>query len=374
MEDSKKSSAEDAAQDNDCTERIPRQNSGKLDLESSLGASFVSENSNSAENLSGSPGKNCDGNLLHQPTLPREEQTADKPTNNNNSGALVDKLEDRATLQENGSPPARNASHRFQHWLKSSISPDPPPHSSSQAGKEEDRLSDVSEEESDISEGECLRELFMPGELHTPILGYETMEARSRFTVYKIFVEKTTSEVAPTSWFVFRRYSDFLHLNDKLRMVFPAFQLSLPPKRWIRDNFDKEFLDSRRLGLQLFLDNITGHRDICNSEPVRDFFCTDDPPGPHDSLEESRALCDLLEESLYNLRQDLQEKNAELDVVQEELGLYKSQVKLLTKQLRMLTSQKNGGGITSSASASASCSVDDLEQASSPVPDSGYGF
>jgi hypothetical protein len=25
------------------------------------------------------------------------------------------------------------------------------------------------------------------------------------------------------------------------------------------------------------------------SKPVRDFFCFDDPPGPHDSIEESRV-------------------------------------------------------------------------------------
>ena len=28
---------------------------------------------------------------------------------------------------------------------------------------------------------------------------------------------------------------------------------------------------------------------VCGSEPVRDFLCIDDPPGPHDSLEESRV-------------------------------------------------------------------------------------
>ena len=31
---------------------------------------------------------------------------------------------------------------------------------------------------------------------------------------------------------------------------------------------------------------------VVPSRPVRDFFCFDDPPGPHDSLEESRVRRD----------------------------------------------------------------------------------
>ncbi|KAK7507238.1 hypothetical protein BaRGS_00001173 [Batillaria attramentaria] len=175
------------------------------------------------------------------------------------------------------------------------------------------------------------QDVFMPGDLHTPILGFETMEARSRFTVFKIQVQKRAD---PTCWFVFRRYSDFLHLNERLKFMFPGFRLALPPKRWFRDNFDKDFLEDRILGLQAFLDNITGHKGICNSAPVRDFLCVDEPPGPHDSLEESRALCDTLEESVYALRQELQEKDDEVNLLKEELELYKSQVELLSSRLR----------------------------------------
>lgn len=183
------------------------------------------------------------------------------------------------------------------------------------------------------------REIFLPGDLHTPITGFETMEARSKFTVYKIHVQKTASEEEEeaSGWFIFRRYSDFLHLNERLKHMFPGFRLSLPPKRWFRDNFDPNFLEDRMLGLQAFLDNITGHKDICNSEPVRAFFCTDEPPGPHDTLEESRALCDTLEESIYSLRQEIQDKDEELTLLKEEVALYKSQVEILSNQLKAIT-------------------------------------
>ncbi|KAK3086780.1 hypothetical protein FSP39_023207 [Pinctada imbricata] len=183
------------------------------------------------------------------------------------------------------------------------------------------------------------------------------MEERAKFTVFKIKVEKSESD----SWFVFRRYTDFVQLNEKLRRKFPKVRLSLPPKRWFKDNFDKDFIEDRVLGLQAFINNCIGHKDICNSRPVREFFCFDEPPGPHDSLEESRvciynsqmiglhshiaswsldsleecrALCDNLEESVYRLRKEVSEKDTEISLLREELDLYKRQVEMLSQALR----------------------------------------
>ncbi|XP_073924875.1 sorting nexin-16 isoform X2 [Castor canadensis] len=118
------------------------------------------------------------------------------------------------------------------------------------------------------------------------ILGYEVMEERAKFTVYKILVKKTPEE----SWVVFRRYTDFSRLNDKLKEMFPGFRLALPPKRWFKDNYNADFLEDRQLGLQAFLQNLVAHKDIANCLAVREFLCLDDPPGPFDSLEESRII------------------------------------------------------------------------------------
>ncbi|GFS15606.1 sorting nexin-16 [Elysia marginata] len=137
-------------------------------------------------------------------------------------------------------------------------------------------------------------------------------------------------------WFVFRRYSDFVHLNEQLRELFPNMRLALPPKRWFRSNFDPDFLQDRKVGLQEFLENVTGHRDILSSQPVRDFFCFDDPPSIHDSLEESRAQCECLEEMTHLLRKELGEKEIEMDLMKEEIDLYKNQVRLLTERLSEL--------------------------------------
>lgn len=55
-------------------------------------------------------------------------------------------------------------------------------------------------------------------------------------------------------------YLYFLQLKE----MFPGFRLSLPPKRWFKDNYDIDFLEDRQLGLQAFLQNLVAHKDIAN--------------------------------------------------------------------------------------------------------------
>ena len=50
----------------------------------------------------------------------------------------------------------------------------------------------------------------------------------------------------------------------QLKELFPRFRLSLPPKRWFKDNYDMEFLEERQIGLQTFLQNLIAHKDIIN--------------------------------------------------------------------------------------------------------------
>ncbi|XP_029313237.1 sorting nexin-16 isoform X2 [Cottoperca gobio] len=161
------------------------------------------------------------------------------------------------------------------------------------------------------------------------LLGYEVMEERAKFTVFKVLVRKTPDE----SWVVFRRYTDFSRLNDKLKEMFPGFRLSLPPKRWFKDNYETDFLEDRQLGLQAFLQNLVAHKDIANCQAVREFLCLDDPPGPFDSLEESRAFCETLEESNYRLQKELLEKQKEIISLKRRLEEREKALLLLEKQV-----------------------------------------
>ncbi|GAB1598131.1 sorting nexin-16-like isoform X2 [Argonauta hians] len=163
---------------------------------------------------------------------------------------------------------------------------------------------------------------YSNSKLKVPIIGYETMEQRARFTVFKLQVVHSSND----SWFVFRRYTDFVQLSDKLKNISPTFLIPLPPKRWFGDNFDRHFLEDRQRGLQDFIDRILNNKILCECAPVREFFCFDDPPGPHDSLEESRALCESLEEQTYNLKKELKDKEHEIDLLKTELNLCKTQI------------------------------------------------
>ncbi|XP_042637436.1 sorting nexin-16 [Orycteropus afer afer] len=165
------------------------------------------------------------------------------------------------------------------------------------------------------------------------ILGYEVMEERAKFTVYKILVKKSPEE----SWVVFRRYTDFSRLNDKLKEMFPGFRLALPPKRWFKDNYNADFLEDRQLGLQAFLQNLVAHKDIANCLAVREFLCLDDPPGPFDSLEESRAFCETLEETNYRLQKELLEKQKEVESLKKLLNEKQLHIDTIENRIRTLS-------------------------------------
>ncbi|XP_042218057.1 uncharacterized protein LOC121863454 isoform X2 [Homarus americanus] len=187
-----------------------------------------------------------------------------------------------------------------------------------------------------------------------PIVGYEVLEERNRFTVFKIQVFHQPSG---DQWFVFRRYTDFVRLNKRLREEFPGLRFALPPKRWFGDNFDPIFLEDRQLGLQAFIDNIIGrsftpgqkstgghshnqpqgicHTRIREKKCVRDFFCLDNPPGPHDTLEESRAICQTLEDTVSEFQEQLRERDGEIAVLRSQVNFLMAQQQTLVKALRL---------------------------------------
>uniref|UniRef100_A0A8C2RAG8 Sorting nexin 16 n=1 Tax=Capra hircus TaxID=9925 RepID=A0A8C2RAG8_CAPHI len=149
----------------------------------------------------------------------------------------------------------------------------------------------------------------------TPIiLGYEVMEERAKFT---------------------------------LKEMFPGFRLALPPKRWFRDNYNADFLEDRQLGLQAFLQNLVAHKDIANCLAVRDFLCLDDPPGPFDSLEESRAFCETLEETNYRFQKELLEKQKELESLKKLLSEKQLLIDTLENRIRTLSLKPEESLLTS---------------------------
>ncbi|KAH8369815.1 hypothetical protein KR093_001048 [Drosophila rubida] len=171
--------------------------------------------------------------------------------------------------------------------------------------------------------------------LRVPIIGYEVMEERARFTVYKLRVENPDTN---DCWLVMRRYTDFVRLNGKLKQAFPQLNLMLPRKKLFGDNFNAVFLDNRVQGLQLFVNSIMMKEQLRKSKLVREFFCLDEPPSYSESMEECRvsrqaytyfycllicyalqAIFEAQEETIAHLKLQIQSKNDLILSLQQKL-------------------------------------------------------
>ncbi|KAL1456932.1 hypothetical protein WDU94_001617 [Cyamophila willieti] len=172
--------------------------------------------------------------------------------------------------------------------------------------------------------------------LQVPIVGYEVMEQRARFTVYKLRIE---SKARGDCWFVFRRYTDFVRIYNKLKSEFPHIGLMLPRKRWFGDNFNRGFIEERIQGLQKLINSIVNSAELMSTPSVRDFFCLDEPPIYSDCVEESRAIFEALEDTIYNLRQQVREKQAELKKVHTKCESQATLIADLMAKVRSTTDQ-----------------------------------
>lgn len=90
-------------------------------------------------------------------------------------------------------------------------------------------------------------------------------------------------------WYVFRRYTDFLRLCNRLRIKNPSIVQYLPRKRWLKNNFDPVFLEERVSGLQTLVNEILSVPELVSSKEIQDFFCLNEPPIYNETSEESKV-------------------------------------------------------------------------------------
>lgn len=139
-----------------------------------------------------------------------------------------------------------------------------------------------------------------------PIVGYEVMEERSRFTIFKLRIENYEKN---SFWLVLRRFTDFTRLHTKLKQLFPNINLVLPKKKWFGNNFSSGFLDTRIAGLQTFINTILGNPEMRKCPVVREFFCLDEPPLFSESMEDCKAIFEAQEETIAYLKMQLKAKD-----------------------------------------------------------------
>lgn len=167
--------------------------------------------------------------------------------------------------------------------------------------------------------------------IQIPIVGYEIMEERARFTVYKLRIE---NKINGDCWYVFRRYTDFVRLCNRLRNKFQDVVRHLPRKRWLKNNFDPIFLEERINGLQSLVNAILQVPELVSSIEIQEFFCLNEPPMHSESNGESRAVFEALEDTISDLKLQLKEKDVVIDNLQEKMQSLLNENENLKKSMR----------------------------------------
>jgi len=168
-------------------------------------------------------------------------------------------------------------------------------------------------------------------QIKIPIIGYEVMEERSRFTIFKLRIENYEKN---NFWMVLRRFTDFTRLHTKLRTMFPNVNLALPKKKWFGNNFSSGFLDTRIAGLQTFINTIMGNAEMRRCPVVREFFCLDDPPLYSESMEECKAIFEAQEETIAHMKMQLKAKDELIGNLSHELHIQKQQNEYLLSLIK----------------------------------------
>jgi len=177
------------------------------------------------------------------------------------------------------------------------------------------------------------------------IVGYEQVnKEKDTFTIYKVKVSSSSS--LPLTWFIHRRYSDFYKLRKTLLKENQQFvaKISFPPKRWVGSNLEPSFLGRRLAGLQVFLASLLDIPGIKSHTVVESFLCLDKPPlDAVNDLESNRAICDTLEETVKELREQLRRREVlefEVEHLKNMNGEKDKQIESLHKENVLLRQQK----------------------------------
>ncbi|KAJ3081508.1 Intermediate filament protein, partial [Rhizoclosmatium hyalinum] len=118
-------------------------------------------------------------------------------------------------------------------------------------------------------------------------------------THFTVEVHLTNAEGIQSGWIVHRKFSEFITLHQTLKSHFPAVnQYEAPQNKIFKGvlKFRKRFVENRRKLLEMYLQNLLKHVDICKSIEFRKFIChTDiirllynDTVSTHDSKAENK--------------------------------------------------------------------------------------
>eukprot|EP00999_Lentomonas_sp_LEN2_P001553 NODE_2613_length_534_cov_65.857494_g2563_i0.p1 GENE.NODE_2613_length_534_cov_65.857494_g2563_i0~~NODE_2613_length_534_cov_65.857494_g2563_i0.p1 ORF type:complete len:153 (-),score=10.85 NODE_2613_length_534_cov_65.857494_g2563_i0:51-509(-) len=127
--------------------------------------------------------------------------------------------------------------------------------------------------EQTLDERYGLPENFLEIEVRDPQLTIET--ARNKYTTYEIHVMTNIPAFSKQESTVRRRYSDFEWLRDELERENIRVNIPPLPGKKFTGNFDPDFIEERRQGLERFLNVVAGHPLIQTGSKVLGDFLQD---------------------------------------------------------------------------------------------------
>ncbi|EMR09289.1 hypothetical protein PNEG_02250 [Pneumocystis murina B123] len=95
----------------------------------------------------------------------------------------------------------------------------------------------------------------------------------SQYTLYIIEIQKfDSSKVVTSGWILGRRYSEFFHLHQRLKMYFPKVRNIDLPKKSVVLKMQKSFVEGRRIMLEKYLQTLLQIPEVCSSKELRIFL------------------------------------------------------------------------------------------------------
>ncbi|KAK2148007.1 hypothetical protein LSH36_521g00004 [Paralvinella palmiformis] len=102
--------------------------------------------------------------------------------------------------------------------------------------------------------------------------------------IYKVVVVYSNDQ----SWFIYRKYNEFLNLYDKMKKLFPDADLKLPGKK-LFSSLDPHFMRHRREGLNDFVQKLVTHPGLSQHSDVQAFLNIM-PSHQHSSTDEEELV------------------------------------------------------------------------------------
>lgn len=117
--------------------------------------------------------------------------------------------------------------------------------------------------------------------IQSVVVGKE--EDGREFALYVVEVQRQAGDQMPAAvWVVTRRYSEFHELHQHLRRRYPSTRELEFPRRRVVMKLQKQFLQNRRLGLEVYLQQLLRMPDVCRSRELRSFL-SQQSIGSHDT-------------------------------------------------------------------------------------------